>query len=388
MLRPYRQAEKLTRLASGLTLIELLLVVVLMVIVTGAGFTLFQIGARQEARQQDLLNQSQNLRAALYSLARDIRMAGNGLGFIGINRVDIFVHEDSARDIHAAAAPHHGWFRYQGSGQSGVRAIYGFDGDEGDDPDDPDDPIPDVVTIFRAEMENPLPLGRLGADFTPGRHSQVILQDDLTAGTIEEGDMVAVASGTRAVVLQALTINNNELGLVSGGQGGRFYPGTNNPLPDAADPSADTVFPSGSSVYNLRDIIFVTYYIERGENFNRLMANYHDHTVSALDEGVTEPGLAAVAGNIENMQLAYYVTAPGKTGPLLGADYTIEDADPVIDDNVLDGTAMNPGAKVVRMVNMILTSRSSRESSVAGTEDGHSRQILTENVNLRNFNSF
>jgi type II secretory pathway pseudopilin PulG len=354
---------------------ELLVVLVLMVIVTGAGFTLFQIGARHEARQQDMMAQTQNLRAALYTLARDVRMAGNGLAFIGGKRLDIYV------DIYAppewetpGTDPGPGWFKYTDALKFGARAVYGTNGTPGD----PD--APDTLTVFRAEIENPLPLGHLAAGFNPGLAITPLLtlRDSVKEGVnLADGDILAVASGERVVIVQAKLAANAVTTTLN--LGPRFQPGA--PLPDGY------IFPAGSTVYNLRDIVLVTYYLDRGPDYNRLMANYHDDTVSAPDDaGTNSPSLVAVSGNIEDLQVRYYISKAGDAGPALDADGVLDVAGltPDINEAVLD----TDGGRDVRLVSLALKARTSRTSEVAGTSDNYNRQVLTEDVSLRNFNPY
>jgi hypothetical protein len=121
--------------------------------------------------------------------------------------------------------------------------------------------------------------------------------------------------------------------------GQRFEPG--GVLPDGF------TFPEGSKVYNLRDIVFVSYYVERGPNFNRLMANYRGD------------GPAVIAENIEDFQVRYSPTA--------------------------GGTCNAPPSGDVPWVCLSLDSLSSFKSEVAGQGDGgYSRVKLTKDVSIRN----
>ena len=370
------------RSRPGFSLVELLVVLVLMVVVTAAAFTLFQIGARHEARQQDVLNQAQNLRTALHALARDVRMAGNGLNFIGARRLDIYV-DPALFDANTQREP--GWFRYRDAEEYGVRAIYGTNGEcnGGSAPICPPPPgadicAPDTLTVFRAEIENPLALGHLGATFTPGTDSTFSIKEAVTLGeNIADGDILAVAAGTRAVVVQARLSGSGSSNVIAVGP--RFNPGAT--LPGGFS------FPEGSMIYNLRNIVFVTYYIDRGPNHNRLMANYHDGTLTTevTDiEGVANTHLLAVAGNIEDLQVAYFLAKLGTEGPLLDTDGVIEALTPDIDEAVLD----NDGGQFVRVVSLALTSRSSRVrdggSGTGATADQYTCMGLNQHVTLRN----
>jgi hypothetical protein len=347
----------------GLSLIELLVVLILMVMVTGAAFTLFQLGARHEVHQQDLLNQTQNLRAAIYAVSRDVRMAGNGLSFIGTHRVDIFVDASVSNSLHQEGT---GWFRYRDAEEYGARAVYGFNGAGG---------APDALTVFRTELESPVPLGRLDADFTPGANNSITLQEKVREGReIANGDILAVASGQRAVIISS--------GFPSAGMetevvllGERFRPG-------ALMPDGGYTFPSGSTVYNLRNIAFVTYYVRRGAGFNHLMANHHDIAVDAPDLDTAGSGQVIVAGNLEDMLVAYFIAPIGSDGPQVDADGVVTGLTADINEGVLD----TDGGREVRLVALALTARSSQRSDVAGTADGFTRQVMTKNVAVRNSN--
>ena len=380
---------------AGFSLTELLMVVVIMTIVTGAAFTLFQIGARHEARQQDTLSQTMNLRGALHTMARDVRMAGNGLVVTGVDRFDIFVHQDFA-DPHAHHNSH-GWFRHRGADKHGVRAIFGIAGVNPNNPSatlEPNQPgFPDALTIFRAAHENPLPIGKLLYSFTPGTGASFILQDNVTEGEeIADGDMVALVNdSSRAVILQASLATGAATSTITVGD--RFKP-------DAPLPGLN--FPAGSRVFNLRDVSFVTYYIERGADFNRLMANHHyDIHPDAADRG-----LSVVAGHIDNMKVAYRLMNPDESaGPTLPSGVGASPIDPIegltrtINEGVLDDDE-----STVCMASLSLLSRSSRPSHMGGTgedfcwpgggggttgcytppNDGHTRRMMIENINLRN----
>jgi prepilin-type N-terminal cleavage/methylation domain-containing protein len=383
-LRPLFSSLREAR--PGFSLVELLVVVVLMVVVTAASFTLFQIGARHEARQQDVLNQTQNLRTALYTIARDVRMAGNGMTFIGSHLLDIYV--DPAL-FDPNTQEEEGWFRYKDAEKYGVRAIYGTNGACPDPavppkicppPAGQPNCAPDTLTIFRAEIENPLALGHLSTGFTPGSDSVLTLRESHEVGqTIANGDILAVAAGTKAVIIE---IDNLGTGSVTAlPLGNRFKPG-------APMPGGGFTFPEGSMVYNLRNVVFVTYYIDRGSNHNRLMANYHDGTLTTEVtniEGVTNPHLLAVAGNIEDMQVGYFLAAVGHEGPELEANGVIKGLEPDINESGLD----DGGGKFARLVSLALTARSSRNreggSRAGSTADDYTCMGLSENIALRNF---
>ncbi|MDR0881989.1 MAG: PilW family protein [Candidatus Adiutrix sp.] len=392
----------------GVTLVELLVVMVIMMVVMGAAFTLFQVTATHEARQQEVLTQTQNQRAALYTVARDVRMAGSGLGLVGVDMVQIYVPAEAFDPRIQEAA---GWFKYKGAKNYGVRPIYGANSDTDDKSD--------TLTIFRTDAEAPKPLGQLKAQFAPadGELKLTATNPTLCKGgenseakvepgcTINNGDILAVANGTTAVIVQAKVAPPTDVWEAPGLSGGktikiklgtptdtiaigdRFKPGDNLPSGES--------FPPGSTVYNLGDITFVTYQVEVTEQENnkrppvvRLMANYHDRA----------GGVVPVAHDIEDFQVAYYYSAPSQTdltGPLNADDANFSKIFESADKDEL---------QIVRAVDLAVVARTPNKSSLdkngrpvevmghtanvnpyADQPDGLARRVLTETVQLRNY---
>jgi prepilin-type N-terminal cleavage/methylation domain-containing protein len=350
----------------GVTLVELLVVMVIVMIVAGAVFTVLQLSMRNEARQQDIMTQTANLRAAFYAVGRDIRMAGSGLTLLGSPSLEVYVDPAASDpDIQDAAA---GWYRYAGFEGYGARALLGLDSGTGGSPKS------DMLTIFRTENEASGPLGFLNATFDPGASATMTLRDNVTEGdTISNGDMVAVASNGRAVIVQidglpaGVTTTNLPLG-------NRFRPAA--PLPDGF------TFPADSIVYNLRDVVFVTYYVDTDNH--RLVANYHDVTMQDGDaDDPAKQFLVTVAENIEDFQISYQVTAPLST---------------VLQDFTAISEQQLQAGNIIRAVELVVVSRSARRSFLtpgagaievkghtANTERGYTRRVMSETIQLRNF---
>ncbi|MDR1921431.1 MAG: PilW family protein [Candidatus Adiutrix sp.] len=356
----------LRRLRAGVTLVELLIVMVITVIVAGAGMGVFQLATRQEAHQQDVLEQTQNLRAALYAVARDVRMAGNGLNLIGASLVQVYVPPVLFDNEVQREA---GWFRYLGADQYGVRAIYGFNSGA-------DASKPDTLVIFRSEIEAPNPIGQLSASFEPGVNNSLTLQNPIEVNEVlSKGDIIAVANGSTAVILEAEPMAAASPLFTGINLGSRFRPAETFPGGGGLE------FPIGSQVYNLRDVTFVTYYVDTVNK--RLMANYHDDTIVAdFNPEVTADHRARIADNIEDFQVGYYYSGSGLSDPPL---------DPEINETKLDGA-------VVEAVKLALVSRAGQRSDVAGEgatvevmsheaagDSGYSRRVMAETVNLRNY---
>lgn len=341
----------------GVTLIELMVAAALMVVVTGAAFTLFKIATSYEARQQEILTQTQNLRAALYAVSRDIRMAGSGMPLIGTQTIHIY---DGSKDTP-------GWFRYDGASEPGARAIFGTDSGA-------DETKSDTLTIFRTEVETTSSLGQLSTAFNPGSSSSIKLADGVREGELfSDGDILAIANGTAAVIVQAQVsspgLKYSEIGL-----GPRFKPG--------AALSGDT-FPDGSMVYNLRDVTFVTYYVDTANK--RLMANYHDATLEDNDADVANKHLVTVADNIEDFQVAYFLRSAFSENL---TQYSTISLDQLTNQGL-----------VVQAVQVAMVSRSKNTSRLnpagsavevmghtAKDEKGYTRRVLSEIVQLRNYN--
>lgn len=354
-------------LKAGVTLVELMVVVVIMAIVASAAFAMFQSTARHEANQQNILEQNQNLRAALYAVSADARMAGSGLALLGVERVQVFVPNAIINpDVQDGGNQ---WFRYAGENDYGVRAIFGTDsgGDAGRS---------DSLSIFRSEVETTIPMSRLSADYNPGTSATLTLQDSVTEGdVISDGDILAIADGVEAVIVQASLPKDGTTADINIGP--RFRPAAGHPN--------GLTFPAGSSVYNLRNVAFVTYYVDRANM--RLVADYHDETFNDDDPSNMTPHLVTVANNIEDFQVAYYYFQRGQTGlaPPTGA---------------INGSLLTPGQVWIQAVQLGLVSRSRNISGVGGpgkpielmghtpdTEDGFTRRVLTEMIQLRNSES-
>ncbi|UQZ87820.1 hypothetical protein C4J81_00735 [Deltaproteobacteria bacterium Smac51] len=356
-------------LRPGLTLVELLIVVLVSFLVMMVAFTLFQTNSRYYLRQDAMLEQMQNLRVAMYTVSRDIRMAGNGFNVLGpdVKVIQLFIPSEGERDA--------GWFQYKlADGRYdtsyGIRPAYGVDG--GSDGSD-------TLTLFRAEPESGLPIGRLSHDFRPGQDRIINLQEALVENTIESGDVIALVNGSRAVVLEVASLGNSLLSLDSTirlengkTRKARFYPTI------AIDEIPS--FPSGSNIYNLRKIHMITYSLDSDNN--RLMANYYEPDIRGLDD--VERKMVAVAEDIEDFQVRFVFN--NTTDPDRG-----EDTD-------LDITRFRNNR--VRAIQVGMVSKSALKDkdnhllrplelfnhTEVGEADSYPRRVLTETIYLRNYN--
>lgn len=349
----------------GVTLIELLIVSVVMAFVGTGAIMLFRNSVQHERYQQENAIQLQNLRAAMYAVSRDVRMAGSGLSLIGANNIYIFVPTAIIDpDTQDDTTP---WFRYAGEADLGVVRIMGTN--SGIDPDKCD-----TLTIFRTEVEGVTPIGQLQSAYAPGVDPNFTLTRAVTEGeVVEDEDILAINSGDRTIIVQASFPNIGGLNATVN-LGPRFRPGA--PMPGNYE------FPAGSKVYNLRNVVFVTYYVDTVNK--RLMANYHDAGVNDLDaENAAQPHLVTVADNIEDFQVEYFLRplGSGTVNDTATADIGL-------------GNLRNNSVAVVRIG---MVSRARVGTKMAGDTDvieimgheaasneGFSRRVLFETIQVRN----
>ncbi|MDR1044641.1 MAG: PilW family protein [Candidatus Adiutrix sp.] len=341
---------------------ELLLVMLIALLVSGVGLSLYRLSYRYYAHKDALLEQNQNLRTAMATLVRDLRMAGNGLLLPEEGLAAFQIYLPTARG---------GWFRHSiKSDLYGVRPIFGLDGTlEGLGPD--------RLTIFWAAPEAREPVARLTAAFQPGSYGR---DDDLllersweTAPAWEElirpGDILALVHNGQGLILTAGRIKNGRLPL------GELYR-PRSPLPRPGFQS----FPPGARLYNLRDFTLVTYYVDGARR--RLMAEYHRGP-----GGRAARRQVVLAVGIEDMQLRYFLDGE-KVSPELGHEQ--------VSESELDGReGLRP--RRIQAVNLTLVSRSSVRLSgrddfrplavynhrPGGGPDGRERRLMSETVILR-----
>jgi len=361
-----------TAIRRAFTLVELLVAMTIMIIVTGAAMIIFRTTAEHEVRQQDNLEQIQNLRAAFSTVTRDARMAGNGLGVLGTPLIQVYVPQTVFDADTSDAQEAAGWFKYRGVDDFGARAIYGTD--SGTTMNESD-----TLTIFRSDIEVVNPVGRLRNAYTPGTDTSLTLVDNVEAGVeLANGDIIALSTGTMAVILQAnLSGTTATLNI-----GQRFRPEA-----ELEDSSGDTfTFPAGTVVFNLKNVTFVTYYLDT-DNL-RLMANYHDRVQDPNNSANFTPNIATVASNIEDFQINYFVVSS-----------TTSTANPVAAPSLAWADLAPNGISWVNAIRVGMVSRSTghtnRGSSApielmghkASDVSGFSRRMLVENIQLRNFAS-
>lgn len=344
---------------KGFTLVELLVAMAVLTIVTGAALVVFRGTAAHEARQQQNLEQMKNLRAGLNTVANDARMAGNGYRLMGTQLIQVWVDSRATHETQQGT----GWFRYNAPNvnRPGVIPIFGTNSSSPS--------TADTLTIFRTATENFNSVGQLSSGYQPGVQNLINLKDPIEIGQdISTGDIVAVTTGEVTIITQVEVTSTTALTV-----SGRFAPGA--PM---VDPSNFT-FPAGSTVYNLKDVTFVTYYLDM-PNLN-LMANYHD-TVTV--NGVESGNIAVVANNIEDFQVNYYIGP--NAGPTLTDSITPPQwPDLVIGVNTISGLRMGMVSRSNTKVAENLASGDpiSLLGHTASADKGYSRRFLIENVNVR-----
>jgi len=343
----------------GVTLVELLVVVLVAFIVVCTALTLYRAKVTYHLRESARLAREQNLRAALTFVARDIRMAGNGFAIVAPGQqIQLYVPKNDL-----AGREDDGWFRYADDMKWGARPIFGVDG-EGDGEGESD-----TLTIFRSEIEITTPLGFLASPYTYTDGEYLHLKTAIPEGTLRYGDILALVSDNLTALAEVGSGNEDQLGKdvpplssVPINLGGHFTPplGSLTPVPPGY-----TEIPQGSKVYNLRVVTFVTYYLDN----HLLMADYHD-----------QGGPVEVASNIDDFQVCYYF-----------------DDDPTLDHCEHDLDVGDSGRQV-KSVALGLMARSplsnSREAAPRpklfnrddpGPPDKYPRSSQTEIIHLRNF---
>jgi hypothetical protein len=346
---------------------------VISLIVTGVAFSIYRLNASYYLREDAALRQYQNLRVALYTIGRDVRMAGNGFALLGPNLKLIQAWSPTREVTNSPPTPPTsmvssvGWFRNSDTSTLGVRAIYGVDGGAN---------FPDTLTVFRAEVETGTPLAKV-KDLT-SNEVQLDDTDSIPEKSIKPGDIIALVEGQTGVILQSgdILFAGGETSVIPVKQGGRFTAPTSY-IKAALDVSA-------AYLYNFRDVGMITYWVDTATN--SLMAAYHD--TDRTDFADLAGTSSIVADNIEDLQVYYYLRDDT-------VDFAQTSAAPDMSSNRLDSDAGK-----VKAVSLGLTSRSSYgdgnntrrrpalfNRSLGTNLDDRQRTTLIETIFLRNFHT-
>ena len=360
------------RVRSGLTLVELMIVVLISTVVGGVALSLFQANSRHYVRQDAIMEQSQNLRTAMYTIGREVRMAGNGFGVIGqgVDTIQayvpqiVFTSDDSWEQTK-------GWFEYiDNDSVKGIMRICAIDGGVSNS---------DRLTIFRSDPELGLEIGALSEPFTANGGSNFLsLQEELRESSAQAGDILVLVNGvndSEAIFLEmAEETGSDKTKVVIGpkynvrdeqSRDARFYPEDSNPQLQS--------FPAGSRLYNVREMNLITFFVD-AEN-SRLMADYFDSRVDHYDAD----GAVIVATDIEDFQVRFqFADNPGVWRDT-GLNTTNFSADRVIaaEIGLVSRSALKDpsgGSKPIKLFNHVPD----------GQADGHPRRVLTEVIALRN----
>jgi hypothetical protein len=342
---------------------------VISLIVTGVAFSIYRLNASYYLREDAYLQQYQNLRVALYTISRDVRMAGNGFYVIGPDFKLMQAFTTSREEARAGLHPPSEmvavstWFRHADTSTPGVRAIFGVDGGDTD---------PDTVTIFRAEVETGSPL----AQVTGLSGNRLSLNNGISESALKSGDIIAVGSGTSALIFESdsISFSGGEADEIPVKPGGRFT-------------ASSSVFPAGFdpvglNVYNFRDVGIITYWLDTARN--ALMASYHDSAKTDYNDLAGTSSI--VASNIEDLQVYYFMDNHD-------VDFSRASNDPDISSTALD-------THRVKAVALGITARSpygdgppihrrpALFNRAEGTApDNRLRNVLIETVFLRNFHT-
>jgi hypothetical protein len=349
--------KRLGQSKAGLTMVEMLIVLAIFIMVAGVCFSFYISNTKQFLLSQAYVEQQQNLRVAFYVMSRDLRMAGNGLNVLGPNVSLIQAYTGTQMTLsgsYVAVDTSPGWFKNTDTADPGFRAIFGFDGKN---------TTADSVTVFRAEMEYPSPLGVVKSNST----SELKLDTDLLPSTVVAGDIIVLVNGTDACLLETLSASADEI---------RYKPGGRFTGPGGPPTDFSVV---GSTVYNFKDVSLLTYYLDQANN--RLMVANHDNAHDIFDDPATKSSV--VANNIDDLQLYYF--------------FKVHTVDPSLLDEDPDISTNNLKDDYVKAVALAMTSKASYGTGSnnryrpqlfnrdKGTvADNFRRGFLSEYVYLRN----
>jgi prepilin-type N-terminal cleavage/methylation domain-containing protein len=342
-------------LRPGLTLVELLTVILLGAILISMALLIYITTSRSFVRQDSLVEQMLNLRSAITFIARDMRMAGNGFSLLNMSQNDhilVYTRDEDGQPVE--------WFRHDPAVPVfGVQPLW-FDGrDDG----------PDVLSVTYLAPEFSAPLGRLDGSYSANDSTlrlepATILEypDTIDSNEIlKPKDQIAVVSASgRAIVLEALS-DANAFPQISLAPTPTSFP--------TGYPAGDASFPSGSLVYNIRKLYYHSF---RVENDTLVM------------DTLREKG-ELLAENIEDMQVAFSVAK----------------ADPAVEANLvqfLTGYDLSKPENVLKVAKIILVSKSSTRDPYMNVypriqaldhkptgSDPYRRRAIETIVSLRNF---
>ena len=316
---------------SGFTLVELLVAMAMALMVLSIMFTMFRTSNRSYILQDRVAEMQQNLRVAMYTISRDVRMAGCGL-----NLLDSLVEGLGIQVFDGA-----GWTMLQG-----ITATNSSTG-------------PDSIQIFYGDVQS----GNYDATITAGMPDASAELNVDTVANFQIDDMVVVTDGSTACLFVVSAIQGAALKLQHNPAQSIFNP-----------PAAFKAFPfgggydAGSRLFNFGNGKWVNYFIDSTTD--------PDHPTLKVDflDGLGEQ---IVADNIEDIQFSYFLD-----GVALPVD------DPTGQEDDIVAVRINIVARVDRE-DMDVTSwfkPLDLEDHVhtAPPTDGYQRRVLSTVVKVRN----
>ena len=323
-MKTFRQS----RSRPGFTLVELIVAMAMGLIVLTVMFTMFRTSSRSYTLQDYVAEMQQNLRVAMSSVSRDLRMAGCGINLLSQLVPTVEVYNENIGS----------WTNLQG-----ITATNSTTG-------------PDQIEMFIGDIQS----GEYEATITsPMPDASSILNVD-TMANFKKYDMVIISNGVNAALFQvtaepvALNIQHN-----SG-------------LSDWNAPAAFKAFPhgggygTGSRLYNFGSVRWVTYFIDLTDpDHPTLVVNTHE-----------KDGIHVIADNIEDMQFHYFMADGSETDNPAGAENNVRAIRATFSarTDALDRDA----ATVFRPVTI--------EDHVIGAvaPDGYRRRLLSTIIKVRN----
>ncbi|MDR2421838.1 MAG: prepilin-type N-terminal cleavage/methylation domain-containing protein [Deltaproteobacteria bacterium] len=340
----------------GLTLVELLTVILLGAILISMALLIYITTSRSYVRQDSLAEQMLNLRSAITFISRDMRMAGNGYSLLGLSqnsRILAYTKNDEGDPV--------AWFRYDPAVTSfGVQPVW-FDGHSD---------APDVLTVSYLAPEFSAPLGRLESaysanDSTLRLDPASIIEYPSSIDhkeVLAPRDNLAVVNNGQAVVLESKVDASAFPNVSVGSTPSSFPPGYL---------SGGSNFPEGSLVYNVRRLYVHSFRV--------------DTSTDSLVMDTLQESNELLAEGIEDLQVAFAVAK----------------ADPTVEANLVQGLTgydLSKPENVLKVARIVLVSKSLTRDPYLNEypriqaldhkpvgSDPFRRRALESIVSLRNF---
>jgi type IV pilus assembly protein PilW len=323
-MKTYRRIQS----RPGFTLVELLVAMSMGLIVLTVMFTMFRTSQRSYVLQDYVAEMQQNLRVAMYSVSRDLRMAGCGINILSNLVPTVEVYSDGEAT----------WRNLQG-----ITATNSTTG-------------PDQIELFIGDIQS----GEYDATITKAMPDASAELEVDTVANFKEKDCVIISNGINAALFVVTTVENAPAKLQHD-----TTEILNPPAAFKAFPHGGGFF-QGSRLYNFGNGRWVTYYIDTATDtaHPRLMANLHDNNPAVV-----------VAENIEDMQFHYFMADGSDTDNPAGNENDIR----AIRVTFCSRTdAVDRDANVFRPVTI------EDHNPGAVPPDGYRRRLLSTVIKVRN----